>query len=1498
VQALTPAYLDWYDAPAAVADGDGDEVVVLNAVSSSAVQDTRRCAAGYIGDFCAACLSNYSSLDGVCNFCGQTAADAFYHRIVIIFAISLFVLLGFAVAFLSPGRLAFIVALFISVQQAVVVGVSATANLGDGWIKQLFSLLSILNFDIEMTKPGCALPVLTFVQLFWATVIVVVAGVVLVALCSYVRAALVRRAIARGAATLLTTKSGKVRAAAAASARRRQRRKVREHQVFTPSHQRVVAPLLPPSSSPKLASATKSAASSSEAPPASSLRHALSPVAPGAGSDSSDTTAALSPTATASISHWFEAIGDDDDDSGVGDGGSEATAAVTLANHLDYSQPPPPPPPPPLPPSSGSSKSSRRVASSQRAPSSRRTQGIMSEVSTQRKRRRPKVKDDKSKTSKSLGSKLRSGMPFGKSRAPADVDGGDDNDFDDEDDADDYLIVDSDDEIERLFDSDSEDDDARGSASMSVASRDFGGGADGRYIRLNRHLKGIAGGADVGGGGAAAVAGRRRRYGDESGATTSDDADYARVAAGGCCGVRCGNSGGCGKRLLGDPRSLAKIYFRFSQAELFHMRLGHSLLILAAITYLKLTTLALQAVYCVDVRDGDGVVRSRLQVELATVCFEGTHVYAGIFASVVIIPFALLFPVYLFFRLKRNFHSSKVVSRKSLFSRIERYGFMVRHLVVDYYWFQMFYFIVNFAFAVRQAFIETTDVSIFVAGILFLGKLFLVIWLRPYERLRKLAWESAIGFTSVTSTVVFLALYDQQVSDVTFFLALFSPLFSLSFTRSTYSTCSSKLLLRIFSCDLAANLTLHLCNLFIANRRIARRRVARLTRVNCLPRWRRSRRRPFFWRSDLTSLRTAAAAATSKPRTPPLWRRMAREVGNAHVHPCVAFTYICLVCRSSCFWDALLSLCVWFVGAPCVHTSQDVTFFFVTVGASIADAEVVGRAAVAVRRAIAATVAPSLLDVLHTDEGGTQDRRVRVRNDGDAVYTTQADSAATLAAAATNSATNSAMSSDSDADADASRSTAVTASPVMTKVSSSSSSSMSPPSLAAVPSVKSASSQKTLYPTHAAHETDPVIMRAMAELARLTKQKRRPYADGGDGFGKGVADDVAAGSRGYANGHSSSPSSPFAFLAMGPFSAAAASSDSSDTDDDDDDDDFERWAAEKLNDRGSSRDDVAENGSGSVSSFEFPSDLDTLSCTESSEFSFGSSSDADDVEDEDIAAAFALLGLNDDGVVVDGDGAHTAEALISGAHARSSSASTQRRPPTDQATKTSTRGKAKSSANATRRVSKSQSLRPLQRETTTSATPMSKRTRKAARSSSKSLSTSMTDRRASPSLSSADRLLNSPGLYAGAGASPPPSPSPSSLAGAAATAKLLSDLRRLTAEMPPRADVNPKTGVSNVGDRRVVDPSAFLHVREAPRTTSQTTAPDSDAGQTLDEMLRRVLSSTDTPAAASANAATFERRRSGTGNNGLVLSPELLRMHAQMSAPPSKSAVAHSAARR
>jgi hypothetical protein len=96
-----------------------------------------------------------------------------------------------------------------------------------------------------------------------------------------------------------------------------------------------------------------------------------------------------------------------------------------------------------------------------------------------------------------------------------------------------------------------------------------------------------------------------------------------------------------------------------------------------------------------------------------------------------------------------------------LFGKVERYGFMVRQLLLEYYWFQIFYFIIGFAFALRTAFASSvTDVSIFVAGLLFLIRLACALILRPYETLIKLAKECVVGFISVTGTVVFLAIMD------------------------------------------------------------------------------------------------------------------------------------------------------------------------------------------------------------------------------------------------------------------------------------------------------------------------------------------------------------------------------------------------------------------------------------------------------------------------------------------------------------------------------------------------------------------------------------------------------------------------------------------------------------------------------------------------------------------------------------------------------------------
>jgi hypothetical protein len=214
--------------------------------------------------------------------------------------------------------------------------------------------------------------------------------------------------------------------------------------------------------------------------------------------------------------------------------------------------------------------------------------------------------------------------------------------------------------------------------------------------------------------------------------------------------------GSVARVVLGDANKLARVYFRFTQLEVFRMRWIHSMLILSVITYLKLSTLLFQTFYCVTRVAEDGTESLRLEVELSTVCFEGDHLLLTIFTCVTLLPFIIVAPLMIGKRLRANFHDSMPVTRKVLFERVERFGFLVRHLVREFYWFQLLVFLLNFCFAIRIVFVTTTDLAIFSAGLLFLFRLTLAISLRPYERLIKFGYECLVGTTAVSLCVVFL----------------------------------------------------------------------------------------------------------------------------------------------------------------------------------------------------------------------------------------------------------------------------------------------------------------------------------------------------------------------------------------------------------------------------------------------------------------------------------------------------------------------------------------------------------------------------------------------------------------------------------------------------------------------------------------------------------------------------------------------------------------------
>ncbi len=158
--------------------------------NSDGTRVTSICAAGYRGVACSQCQSDYYQSGQRCFSCGSSEGDIQQLRFLISAAVIIFVALTIAVAMLSSRYLALVVSSLIALQQFVVIGKSAVQSLPESmdWITQLIGFLSVVNFDVQMVKPGCIVPQLTFLSLYWTTIVLVLVCAVLFLLGAALRA--------------------------------------------------------------------------------------------------------------------------------------------------------------------------------------------------------------------------------------------------------------------------------------------------------------------------------------------------------------------------------------------------------------------------------------------------------------------------------------------------------------------------------------------------------------------------------------------------------------------------------------------------------------------------------------------------------------------------------------------------------------------------------------------------------------------------------------------------------------------------------------------------------------------------------------------------------------------------------------------------------------------------------------------------------------------------------------------------------------------------------------------------------------------------------------------------------------------------------------------------------------------------------------------------------------------------------------------------------------
>ena len=255
-------------------------------------------------------------------------------------------------------------------------------------------------------------------------------------------------------------------------------------------------------------------------------------------------------------------------------------------------------------------------------------------------------------------------------------------------------------------------------------------------------------------------------------------------------------------------------------------RMVHSVWILGALFYIRMSTLSLQTLDCVAMPDGsailtkDGVAPSAeshlyLVVDPTTQCYTGTHALAAALAVFILVFFSLMYPFYAFLLLTRTFarastpgiigalaRSFKCLQGKSFESkksavmvtrkRIEMLGYLFRGLRPEVFYYRVMLFPLQFLYASMSVFSQDVNLSIFVLGAgSALQTLAIVIYL-PFRSWIFNLTGTAAALATVAHAIFLLGLQNgHAISFLAPLCAIFGAVsITLLFRKSLMGCCS------------------------------------------------------------------------------------------------------------------------------------------------------------------------------------------------------------------------------------------------------------------------------------------------------------------------------------------------------------------------------------------------------------------------------------------------------------------------------------------------------------------------------------------------------------------------------------------------------------------------------------------------------------------------------------------------------------------------------------
>jgi len=218
------------------------------------------------------------------------------------------------------------------------------------------------------------------------------------------------------------------------------------------------------------------------------------------------------------------------------------------------------------------------------------------------------------------------------------------------------------------------------------------------------------------------------------------------------------NKSGRGNLLMMYTRSLLKRSVKladFHFKDEFKYRIIHSSLIVFSVWFFRFSLLCVEGLHCITAEGTTGAT-SVLSTSKSISCYTGDHTLAAVLAWSIAIVYLILAPMAIFAYLSKH-HKQESFDHTEHSRNIKRFGFLTKQVRPVYHWWRMTSYLSSILIAICDTVVNDFNLSLFLVSLVFIVfKCVLVVYLRPFSKLRPAVIQIAIGLCVAVYGIVML----------------------------------------------------------------------------------------------------------------------------------------------------------------------------------------------------------------------------------------------------------------------------------------------------------------------------------------------------------------------------------------------------------------------------------------------------------------------------------------------------------------------------------------------------------------------------------------------------------------------------------------------------------------------------------------------------------------------------------------------------------------------